>query len=324
MTKTRIGVIGLGWIADSYMLPVLTRFDDVTVSGICDVDSNRLAATGKKFNIEKKYSDYRDLLGNGDVDGVMVAVHPTHTAKISRACLDRGIPTYLEKPPGISPEETQGICSSARENNAKAMVAFNRRYWPLVKQVQKIITDKGALTQFSFEFFKSRDTDPSSRETAFDPLVGTIVHGVDLLRFILGDPEKVMSDYRMIDSTVNNSFLALFKFPGGVSGTMNTSWTAGTRLERYSFHGPGYSVFMESPDRAWLYFSGEKEEILPATESVYKIPGDSLPGYNAGFPQEIRAFIDWISSGQEPATTIEDGLKTMVLLGKIREAGINK
>ena len=47
------------------------------------------------------YSNYKDFIMSTDFDGVFVCVPHTRTTEIVRFCLDKNIPVFAEKPPGI-------------------------------------------------------------------------------------------------------------------------------------------------------------------------------------------------------------------------------
>ena len=48
------------------------------IVALCDVDSANLAKAGEKFPMAKRYADFRKMLGQKDIDAVVVAT-PDHT-----------------------------------------------------------------------------------------------------------------------------------------------------------------------------------------------------------------------------------------------------
>ena len=63
-------------------------------------------------------------------DIVYVVTNPGHLLPIVLECLDRGIHTSVEKSPGMNTGETEQMAHAARQSTGKAIVSFNRRYYP--------------------------------------------------------------------------------------------------------------------------------------------------------------------------------------------------
>lgn len=74
----KIGIIGLGDIAQKAYLPVITSLPDVELV-FCTRNEHTLAALAKQYRVAETCRDYKDLLGF-NVDAVMVhaatAIHP--------------------------------------------------------------------------------------------------------------------------------------------------------------------------------------------------------------------------------------------------------
>ena len=58
MEKLKIGVVGLGWVAQIYHIPILKKIKDVEIVAICDRDKNKAKSVGEKFGISNVYFDY--------------------------------------------------------------------------------------------------------------------------------------------------------------------------------------------------------------------------------------------------------------------------
>ena len=79
--KLKVAVVGLGvgqtHISRGY-LPNPERFE---VAAICDIDASHLNAVGDRFGIERRETDYLEVLGMDDIDVIDVCTPPgTHKA----------------------------------------------------------------------------------------------------------------------------------------------------------------------------------------------------------------------------------------------------
>lgn len=72
----RIGVVGVGALAQRGILPHLTQDDvagEVRVEAVCDPAPGRAAAAAERFGVPKAYTDYAELLTDRDIDAVTIA-----------------------------------------------------------------------------------------------------------------------------------------------------------------------------------------------------------------------------------------------------------
>src|SRR5512147_1743809 len=96
MTKTRVGMVGAGWIGQVHAR-ALGRFDDVELVAIASrrpESAGKLAATTGA----RAFDDYRVMLDAGGLDAVIVCVPPDLEAEVDLAVVERGFPLLTEKP----------------------------------------------------------------------------------------------------------------------------------------------------------------------------------------------------------------------------------
>src|SRR5690606_41060048 len=98
MEKTRIGIIGLGGIAQLVHLPNFSKMSNVIVSAVSEINKNRHDTIADKFNIAERYVDYNEMLENSNVEAVVIAT-PTNTHKeVAIAALKSKKDILVEKP----------------------------------------------------------------------------------------------------------------------------------------------------------------------------------------------------------------------------------
>ena len=75
MTKIKVGVVGLGEVAQVIHLPILQDHSDkFEIAAICDISQELLSALGERYTVpaEHRYTDYNDMASQGDLDAVLV------------------------------------------------------------------------------------------------------------------------------------------------------------------------------------------------------------------------------------------------------------
>jgi len=313
MRKVKVALIGAGSMANAVHYPSLAEFDDVEMVGLCDLVEEKLKKTAERFHIENTFKDYKEMIEKTNPDAVYILMPPHHLFDIVIHCLNQKLHVFIEKPPGVTREQTRQMALAAERNDCLTMVGFQRRFAPLITACKKEMDDRGGITQAIATFVKNYNGGPYY-DGAIDILTCDAIHSVDILRFLCGEPKKVVSDIRAIDSKFDNSFNAFIKFENDSVGYLNTNWKAGKRIFSVEMHSIGISAFVDPEVEARIYRdNNETPEVLEAKEyagsdAFYKI---------AGFYQENRHFIDCIKEKKQPLTNFADACKTMELVDKI-------
>jgi len=96
--RVTIGMIGMGRQAMSVNWKQFEKMPDVEVVAICDVDSWRLSEAAKAIPGSKQYRDFRELLADKSIDGVMISAPDHWHVPMSMAAIQVGKDVSCEKP----------------------------------------------------------------------------------------------------------------------------------------------------------------------------------------------------------------------------------
>lgn len=128
----KIGIIGLGDIAQKAYLPVLTQLPEIELV-FCTRNSDSLQKLATQYRIQYTCSRYQDLL-HFHVDAVMIhtatSVHPD----IAAFFLRHGIATFVDKPLANNAAACEMLYELAAQHRQPLYVGFNRRHIPLFNQ----------------------------------------------------------------------------------------------------------------------------------------------------------------------------------------------
>ena len=102
MDKARIGFIGTGWWATANHLPVLRKradeAGDVELSAVCRLGQDKLRQVQEAFDVPYGTEDYRRMLDEVELAGVVVSSPHTLHFEHAAAALERGMHVMVEKP----------------------------------------------------------------------------------------------------------------------------------------------------------------------------------------------------------------------------------
>lgn len=137
--KTRLGVIGVGAVAQVAHLPALAARDDVQLVGICDSDQAKGRALANRFAVRDVFEDIEDLLRFAHPDAVVIAT-PNHFHEIHAiTALASGAAVLCERPLALTSTGVQRVLAAQRRAGLPVLVGMNHRYRSDVQAVRGFV-----------------------------------------------------------------------------------------------------------------------------------------------------------------------------------------
>jgi len=312
MKKVRVALVGAGTLQNNIHLPSLARMDDVEMVGLCDLVPEKLRETAERFEIENTFADYRAMLEATSPDAVYVVMPPHHLFDLAIHVLKQGLHLFIEKPPGVTTQQTRRLAQAAEKHGCLTMTGFQRRFIPILRELRTRIEEKGPVHSCVATYYKNWEEGPYY-DGAIDILTCDCIHAVDLLRWMSGGEAKsVVGDVRCLHDNYETAFYAMVKFDNDVVGMLLGNWKTGGRVQTFEMHSHGASAFVEPDEGGTLIVDEEKQRFDTA-----EVAGSDELIMSHGFFQEDRHFIDCVKAGQQPLTNFADAVKTMELVDMI-------
>ena len=284
---------------------------------ICDIDPDVLAATGDELQVERRFTDYRDMIADPAIDAVIIASPDQLHREMIRDCLAAGKHILCEKPLALTREDIEAIVAMVKASDRKFMVGQICRYTPGFAKAKELI-DANAVGELTFvESEYAHDyTHVFARKGGSwrcDPVrngvVGGGCHAVDLLRWIAGNPEEVMAYgvHKTFADLVpyDDTHIAVMKFPNGVIGKVFVSVSCRRDYTMRSvFYGIKGTIIVDntSPEMTLFHMNEANQTVSE------KIPLD-INNHNAA--GEFREFYDVITNDLPVKTTVQEGANTI-------------
>lgn len=142
--EIRLGFISCGGRANQLM-GMFDRIDGVKITGLCDPDSGRVAATKKRYPQAKGFADLRDLLDDENIDAVVVATCNHWHCLAAIWAMEAGKDVYVEKPLSHSQWEGRQTVAAARKYNRICQVGTQQRSDPMQAEIKKFLHEEKAL-----------------------------------------------------------------------------------------------------------------------------------------------------------------------------------
>lgn len=347
----KVGVIGAGLIAQVMHLHYLRELSDrFEISVMCDIAPENAAASAERYGIPKVCTDWRELLRE-PIDAVLVLTAGSH-APMAIEAARAGMHVLVEKPMCFSTTEARAMIEAAAAAGVTLMVAYNKRYDPAYLRFQEeasALTDARLLRVTTFESpFQpyvahyplapiSRppdsdierlqaetaasitgaigDADEFLRRTYHSVLLDTLVHELNAVRGLLGEPDRL--DY--VDLR-EGSLTAMLRF-GNVPVAIH--WVDLPGIARYKMefglYGPDRRVTLSFPSP----FLRNEPTILEVEAgeagTAQSLVSQEITSYESGFKRELIAFHDCVTNGTRPVTSGADVIGDIALCQAIIE-----
>ncbi|MFB1049825.1 Gfo/Idh/MocA family protein [Paraliobacillus sp. JSM ZJ581] len=286
----KIGLIGLGDIAKKAYLPVLSEKEGVEIV-LCTRDQTTLHQLAKKYRIST-YVQKVEALIEENIDAAVVSTATTAHVDIAEKLLDQGIHTYIDKPISFHLDETKRIIDKANANDTIAMVGFNRRFAPMIKNLKEKRKPNLILIQ------KNRFALPGVPRQF---VVEDFIHVVDTLRFLMDtEVTDIKIDFLYKEGMLHHLILHLIGEETTAIGMMNRN--SGITEEVVEYTTDQHKYVIDSLVTTTHYHNREKN---------LQTFGDWEPTlYKRGFYQIVDHFIDCVQHNKTPQPSINDSLIT--------------
>ncbi|HEX2754339.1 MAG TPA: Gfo/Idh/MocA family oxidoreductase [Candidatus Limnocylindrales bacterium] len=142
--RIRVGVAGLGAVAQAVHLPLLARLDDVfEIAALADLSPSLLARLGDRYRVAAadRVTSVEALLDRPGIDGLVILTSGSHGAA-ALAALGRGLAVLCEKPLATTLAECDRLAASPAAD--RLLLGYMKVFDPAVEEARRIAVDEAA------------------------------------------------------------------------------------------------------------------------------------------------------------------------------------
>lgn len=353
MKPVRVGVIGLGMVAQIMHLPYLKEMEEFEITAVCDAApelSKRIAAF---FGVPNAFTDYKDLIACPDVDAIIILTF--YHSDIAVAAAAAGKHILCEKPVSFSAQECRVMMNAAERAGIIFMVGYMKRFDEGYRLGQKYFGEmkkkgdvryisvhdacfrndlairsmydlwqypvpaavmKESSAKIGASLKQAMGSAPAYVVGAYRLLLETGSHDINVLRGAFGSPRKVLSTEIWPNG---NWFTTMLDYGGEVRCVLTIARSARNwGDEHITAYGMTSTVAVEFPNPF------HKNEATLVHRTTMK--GDSTTfettkaSHSEAFKNELKHFHECIAKGRKPLTSIEDALEDTELMTNIIKA----
>jgi myo-inositol 2-dehydrogenase / D-chiro-inositol 1-dehydrogenase len=308
---TAIGVIGLGRIG-AFHVDTLSGIDAVDGLVVTDERPELVAAVAAKHGA-KPVDSVAALLNSG-VDGVVVAAGTPAHAELTLAAVERGLPTFCEKPIASTAVESARVAEMIARSGVPVQVGYQRRF-DAAFAAAKAVVDDGTLGWL--HTVRSTTMDPAPPPFEYLASSGGIfrdccVHDFDVLRWLTGQRAvevyatgSVQGNPRFTEFDDVDTAAVLITFDEGTLGVVSAGRYNGRGYDcRLEVHGSTDSV-VAGWDQGVPVRNTDPHNDFPVGPSHQFF----MDRFADAFRAELTAFTEVAAGRAAPGCTVTDAVE---------------
>lgn len=338
----RLGVVGLGAVAQAVHLPLLAKHPDLfRTTAVCDLSPSTCRRLADRLGIDevRRFGSAADLLESDDLDAVAILSSGSH-GELAAAAARAGLAIFCEKPLAYTLAEIDAL----EELEPRLMLGYMKLYDPAVERARELLADRPPpravdvtvlhppdAPQLAHAALPPRATDVdasildslgAAEATAIaralgdvppelgaryaNVLLGSIVHDLAVIRYLVGGPLTVEFADAWEDSVAVDA-----RLPGGALVTIRWHY-----LDRY----PAYREEVRVHDAAGTVALTFPAPYLLHAPTVLTVVGPDGDGERRSesrwtaeaFEREWLAFAEFVRGGAAPRAGLAEGRADVV------------
>lgn len=348
-TPLKVGLIGLGEVAQLMHLPLLADDPRFAISAITDVSPSLVDHIATRYSVPMKHGSADALIADPGIDAVFILTPDHLHAELLEKSIRAGKHVFIEKPACLTAGQLEPILSVPRRAGQVVFVGYMRRFSRAFTELKnrlpsldtirhvrvrdiireapffvaqtrnvfratdvpaEVIADGRVRTQAMLKTVMGEDCPPDALR-AYQVLTGLSSHSFSAMRELLGTPQGVRYATQHNGETV----IALFDY-----GHFTALYEA--VIDDVSRFDAGIEVLTQTQhfkmnyDTPYIRNLPTRLEITTSsdTETGTEIVG---PIYEDPFRIELDAFRNSVVNGVPNKTSLEDSMQDLKLFAEV-------
>ena len=199
MKRLKTAIIGCGGFANKHAQNLVAEAERFELVACCDV----VEANARRFVDQyaggqgQVFTDFHALFEQTPLDMAVICLPPFGHSDEVEVAAAKGVNILIEKPIALTSEHAWRMVRAAESAGIKTQVGFMYRFGAAVERLKEMIQsgEAGPLGLMSARYFCNHLHAEwwRKRSQSGGQLVEQVIHMVDLMRYLMGDPVSVYS-----------------------------------------------------------------------------------------------------------------------------------
>ena len=285
MKQVGVAVIGTGWCG-GIRAETLAKHPLVKSLHLAESRRERLDELNAKLKPAGATADYKQLLGNREIEAVYISATPESTHyPMAKDALAAGKHVFLEKPIAMTLAEADELIATAKNKNLKFTIGYSQRFNPKYAYVRKCIREgtigKPVTALVSRHITRILGTKISGR-SKLSPAAMEATHDLDFVFWCLepAKPVRVYSQQNygamraMSGGDVPDQQWLMVTMDNGISVVVGGGWSLPLGYPNFSTTW----IEMIGTDGAVMVDDSHRDVVVNTVQKGMQLPMSTMPG----------------------------------------------
>jgi myo-inositol 2-dehydrogenase / D-chiro-inositol 1-dehydrogenase len=142
----RLGIAGLGAVAQSVYLPLLARLPErFAIAAVCELAPSTRDAIGARYGLPPgaRHASFGAMLEAGAIDAIVVLTTGSH-AEVAALALESGIAVLCEKPLAYTRAAVDALEAVIARTGGRLLLGYMKLYDPAVAEAARVLREAGS------------------------------------------------------------------------------------------------------------------------------------------------------------------------------------
>lgn len=333
--KLRYACIGAGGIARKKHMNGYSKLPEVELVAVCDLCEEAAESLAKDFDVEKVYTDYKEMFEKERLDIVSICTPNATHKDITIAALAHGCNVHVEKPVTLNAKEAQEIADAEKKYGKLVQVGLNKRYLSNMILIKRLLKQEYFGHIYNVRVGWERNSGipgvgrwfTDKELSGGGALIDLGVHYLDLAMLTMGWPEperasgslstnfleegnRIRRGYKSSNGVVNVEDLAqgAVIMKNGQTLMFCFSWASNIEEEVQFIQAYGTKAGFEIRNNELKLFTQLDKTMFTMIPDPKTLPLDG---------NEFQSFVDNIKKGTERESTVQQAIQVMNLIDMI-------
>lgn len=348
MAKLKVGLIGLGEVAQLMHLPLLADDQRFEIAAVTDVSPSLVAHVAERYGVKTRHASAEALIADPTLDAVFILTPDFLHAPLLEKCIRAGKHVFIEKPAALTAAELKPLLELEKTNTKTVFVGYMRRFAPAFTalkerlppreeirhvRIRDLIRESQFFVDQSRNIFRPNDVPAEAiaegraqtqallksvmgearpdQLRAYQVLTGLSSHSFSAMRELFGAPNSVAAARQHRGENV----LVMFDY-----GTFTALYEAvihdvarfdaGIEVLTLNQH---FKINYDTP-----YVRNLPTRLEITTSDLHSTGTEIIgPFYEDAFRVELGAFHHAVTTGEKPKTLLTDSLADLELFAEV-------
>ena len=314
--RKKLLVVGIGSIGKRQ----ISNFSKYFEIDVADVRKDRILETKKLYKINKSFTDYKIALNTEKYDAVAITVPPHLHLPVAKLAVAKNSGLFIEKPLGLSVKGWADIYKKCKKKKLINYVAYCHRFVPYLLRLKKLLNQKiigeiycAHLKWSSYlpdwhKYEDYRNFYMSKKSQGGGSLLDDS-HGIDLVRYLLGEVKSVnalVTNISELEMTSDDSFFAILKMKNNKIVQMSFDLFSRTPRIFIEITGKKGTIIWDRVNHQIKIFNRQKKK--------WKIEQFNINNLMSMYPSQAKYFYNCLIKRKKTINNINEAIKTQQII----------